>query len=301
MTIRLYKYQRMKPFDNPTMDQQALIKFPLPTTLGDSTGAEFSSENLGPIGSILDGDYLGGASSAMMTGVTSLPHLLSGNGSAGPVGALEKFGDKLGGWISKNLNLGGLPSAIAVNSGMAPNPNPAIMFKGPELRGFSFSWLLQPFDQEESDRLKKSIKTLKAYSLPSNTIKDTTGILNYPSLAQINFYPWDGPYAGTEWGWGEDSIIRIKKCFISNVEVNYTPSNTPAFFAGDQRPVTTQLTLTFRETEFVMGSDWDDSLASKSDFFAAAKEWAVKGSGGFGQDIGGAIMAGVENFTEAQQ
>jgi hypothetical protein len=42
---------------------------------------------------------------------------------------------------------------------------------------------------------------------------------------------------------------------MSDVDVNYAPTSIPAFFSN-QEPAATDITITFKEIEYMLGSDW---------------------------------------------
>ena len=99
--------------------------------------------------------------------------------------------------------------------------------------------------------------------MPSNHIAGEVSILNYPSLAQLNFFPWDNGGQGA-WGWSSGSIIKIKKCFMSSVSFNYAPSNIPAFFEGTSQPVSIELSIDFKEIEYMLSNDWGGTTGAGS-------------------------------------
>jgi hypothetical protein len=103
------------------------------------------------------------------------------------------------------------------------------------------------------------INILKRSALPRNTVKNSAAILDYPDLVQVNFYPWDSGYEKSDWGWGENSIIKYKKSFMQSVNVNYHPFGTPAFFENTKLPVSYQINISFREAEYMLSDDWKET------------------------------------------
>jgi hypothetical protein len=155
-------------------------------------------------------------------------------------------------------------SALQNQLGISPNPNPSVQFTGPDLRTFSLSWSFYPRTKVESENIDYMIRQLKASALPSHTITDSTAILNYPDLVQINFFPWDSGGADNQWGWTDRSILRIKKCFMTNVRVSYSEFGNPAFFEGTKLPVAYRLNISFQETEYMLSENWGGNEWSKS-------------------------------------
>lgn len=267
-------YSRPKPFEPSKMDPKVVLLLPLPSEMRDDTAVGYTNMDLNTVGDLTNGDK----GIAAGVGMRKAGDIISGGaanllGAAGGAGAGALFGDKFGSAAQSKISdtVGDLfppdqvASALQQSMGMAPNPNPSVMFTGPQLREFTFSWTFYPKNAKESANLKKMIETLKGHALPSNSIGGSAAILTYPSMCQMNFYPWDGGGVGN-WGWTSKSIIRMKKCVMASVNANYTPSNVPAFFHGTNAPVAVQLTINLKEIEYMMandytGADWKEGLS----------------------------------------
>ena len=50
---------------------------------------------------------------------------------------------------------------------------------------------------------------------------------------------------------------------MSGVNVNYNAFGTPGFFEGTQLPISYQLTISFKEIEYLLSDDWDLSAAAE--------------------------------------
>lgn len=261
--IRIGPYQRPTPFKRPEFKSNLIINLPLPNELRDDTTVSYTNINLETVGDLINGNVGSGVGAAILRN--------SGNLIAGAGSLLGDAAAALGGALGGNMGeaaVGGvagaigslfpaeqMTSAIQQSTGLAPNPNPSVAFQGPVLRDFSYSWAFYPKSREESAKIDAMIKKLKARALPKNFADKSAAILEYPDMCQVNFFPWDSGGTGT-WGWSENSIIRYKKCVMAGVNVNYNPFGTPAFFEGSQLPVTYQLTISFREIEYLLSGDW---------------------------------------------
>lgn len=264
-------YERTRPMAPGTWNIKngKTVFLPLPRELSDDTSTRYSEESIEGIGDIINADPLGLGLRTLMTNV--------GPALAGLAGAATDAGGGIGNLISKaaeNAGISGknVTSALQSVTGYAPNPNPAVLFTGPELRDISFSWAFYPKNYEEAVEINKLIKTLKQASLPSPAAGYSTGVLQYPKLCQINFYPWDKGGGANSWGWTDKSIIRIKKCFLSSVKASYSDFGNPAFFHSldderfpDNYSVTYRLNITFKETEYMLSRDWGDGVANFAD------------------------------------
>ena len=230
---------------------------PIPLELGDVQRTDYETANLKALGNTLNGG------DADATAIATL--MFAGKGLLGDVG------NKLpGNQIKKIAGASGvtpdnLSTIIEQQLGVAPNPNPSLAYKGPRLRDFTFSWMFNPRDADESKRLKTVIKKIKAAALPATVFGADTGILKYPNMIMVNFYPWDSSsdVSNGIYGWGRDSFIRIKRCVISSVNANYAPSGAPSFFEETNDPTFIQLTISLTEIEFFVSSDWGGESGDK--------------------------------------
>lgn len=262
--LRIGKYERPTPMDGGKWVAQRYIKLPLPLELRDDTAVNYTNMDLTSTGDIINGSLVGGAASYALR---KSGDVISGGaaavGGAAAGAAFGFFGESAGdaaqstvqGGIAEAFPPDQVASAIQQSFGAAPNPNPSVMFTGPSLREFSFSWTFYPRNITESERIKQIVETLKRSALPSTYMADSASVLNYPDMVQMNFYPWDSG-GQAPYGWSNKSIIKMKKCMMSSVNVNYAPSNVPAFFGGQAHPVAIGLTIQLRETEYMMSHDW---------------------------------------------
>lgn len=249
-TISLYDYKRPSAFDSKKNFENTtnVIFLPLPIQLFDRTGASYSGVEMGSIGNFLDGDYVGGTASATMKGASNVLDTVRKS-----VGSLvPDFVDKaLPSMPSPTL----VSTAIEQELGFVANPNPTLKFNGSVLRDFNYTWYLSPKNESESEKISKIITRLKAATLPGNRLSGSFALLDIPKLAQINFFPWDSGGTDNRWGWSNRSIIRMKRCHLENITVNYNPANIPAFFR-DSSAVVIELSISLKEVEYMLSGDW---------------------------------------------
>ena len=268
MRIMIGKFERPNPFKETAFDPKISIFLPLPTSLNDVSSVDYSNVNLETIGDAINGS----SSTGTAAGLRQSGNIISGVGNAagnlaGAAGGAVK--NPLAAFAAQTV-IGAaqqyfnsilppeqMTSALQQSFGVAPNPNPSVAFQGPKLRDFSYSWNLYPRNENESKAIRRLIKVLKAKALPNFTKKGNS-ILDYPDMCQLNFFPWDKGGSG-QWGWTHNSIIRYKKCVMSNVSVSYTSHGTPAFFEGTNLPVSYQLQIEFKEIEYMLGGNWSDA------------------------------------------
>jgi hypothetical protein len=113
--------------------------------------------------------------------------------------------------------------------GDIPNPFSANIFENVEPRSFTFTWMLQPKSQVESDKMREIINLLRYYALP----QPRGLLLDLPHEFNIAFL-------GTEY------LYAFSRCVISNIEVNHAPNGFNVFFQNGA-PETVELSITFKE------------------------------------------------------
>ncbi len=250
-TFSNYKRERAeKPAD---IKPENTIALPVPSNISESVALSWSD---GDTWSVLADDAAG---------------LLARGSSAGQ--ALELYGDSLSNAISdysqildavkdktvqiKDRTLltklpGGFGAAYSSFSGIAVNPNIAIVFKGQSgTREHSFNWKFVPESAEESERLRDVVRELRWQSLPK---KQSAHLLEYPNECQITI-------GGTEAGY----LPFYKKCVITGVEVNYTPEGIPTFMRKTGAPAAVSITLTLKETTQLFKNDIETFDKTASD------------------------------------
>lgn len=275
------EYRRPTPFETEPFKAEAYVLLPLPLELRDETAVSYTNENLQLSGDIINGNVGSGiASQALRRSGELISKGLSGTigGLINMVPGASGLAEGVGNEIQEALPPSQVASALSQSLGMAPNPNPSVAFQGPVLREMNLSWTLTPTSKEDSRRIRNTVNYLKRSALPVNSVSKSGAILDYPKLVQINFYPWDRDGGGAH-GWSNKSIIKMKKCFMSSVNVNYTPSNTPAFFHDTNEPVAVQLSISLKEIEYFLASDYGGS------------------EGGSEEDVTGRIAGGANTLS----
>jgi len=259
-------YLRPTPFKPSEWQIKTMINLPLPDILHDDTSVKYSGVELDSVGDFVNGNVGSGFAGIAGRNVGAFASGLLSKGAGAAVGtAVEamggtaSLGDILGGAVQQGAEnafpADKIQTAFEQLVKAAPNPNPSVAFQGPNLREFQLTWTFFPTRENESANIQTIIKVLKQASLPSNKITQSGAILNYPDIVQINFFPWDGVNPSGDWGWGENGIIKIKKCVMNNVSVDYNPSNAPGFFKNTM-PVAIRISIGFSEIEYMLSSDW---------------------------------------------
>ena len=123
--------------------------------------------------------------------------------------------------------------------GAVDNPNMELLFSGPSLRSFSFTFKLSPRSEGEAIAVKTIIRSFKQAMSAKRT--ESTLLLKSPFTFAISYISGDKqhPY-----------LNKFKECALTNCSVNYTPYGTYMTYAGKEKSmVAYELQLQFQELE----------------------------------------------------
>ena len=137
---------------------------------------------------------------------------------------------------------------LARQEGQIFNPNMELLFDGPTLRNFRFSFKMTPRSQEEAEQCKLIIRTFKMNMAP----KVTSGrgkqslFLNTPNVFQLRY----------KTGYRNHPFLhKFKQCFLTDISVNYTGEGVYATYEN-REPVSMIMDLTFKELEPIYDQDY---------------------------------------------
>ena len=136
-------------------------------------------------------------------------------------------------------------------AGLAINSNLELLFNGPQLRDFSFSFKMTPRSKKEAQMVRSIIRTFKQ----AMSVKRSQSVLllKAPHTFRISYLTStkDHPY-----------LNRFKECALTNCSVNYAPDNSYMSYDDpdpDGRSMTAyELSLNFYELEPIFDDDYDD-------------------------------------------
>ena len=141
---------------------------------------------------------------------------------------------------------------LARSSGQIFNPNLELLFNGPSLRSFSFSFKMTPRSAQEARQCKLIIRSFKQNMAPKtggDTIGGSAIFMKTPNLFELRYRKGnsDHPF-----------LNKFKQCFLTNVAVNYTGEGVYATY-DDATPISMQLDLQFKEIEPIYFDDYAQS------------------------------------------
>lgn len=246
-TIIKYEASKLDKKSAANLKQKTYTNFlgsiilPIQPSISDSNVVDWGGKELSPV----DIGLLSLSSASMTGSVDQATDILS----------------QLGDTVSKNedvkkaiilkfkeraLNVEGLLSRFG---GAIVNPNLELLFQGPTLRPFNFTFRLSPRSEGEATQVRRIIRAFKEAMAPQ--VSKGGLFLATPRVFNISYHT-----PGKEM---HPSINRIKTCALQSCNVDYTPDGSYMTFNDDNRTMTSyNLTLQFSELEPVTSKDYFD-------------------------------------------
>jgi hypothetical protein len=268
MTVIAYKpigkAMVSKPGDRRNGNEARIrtIILPIPSNISDTNAAKFGDSELNSIGAAVLGgvkdimesgkDFTGGVKSGMESIGQSITAAVNETTSA--IGGLEGAG----GFFTRKaasaavgiLGVNVSPEQIlARTQGEILNPNLELLFGGPTLRSFRFSFKFIPRNRSEAQEVMEIIRCFKVNMAPKvkgTSIQNT--MMKTPNVFELRYKKGQTPHP---------FLNRFKQCFLETVSVNYTADGTYATY-DDGTPVSMTLDLSFKEIEPVYDNDYDE-------------------------------------------
>jgi len=242
-----------------------IILLPMPSSINDTNQVSYSDDSL---------DAITAALAEKVSKVGSTP-LFSSSGEYQGSKVLQEIQKQFGDIISKpnftmirnliNINLSAqaaslagtgnlsLNQALARSSGQIINPNVELLFNGPTIRNFRFSFKMTPRNDKEANQIRAIIRSLKAHMSPRDNAANENIFLSAPNIFELRYKSGSG---------NNLYLNRFKRCVLENMSVNYTGENVYATYE-DGAPVSTVMDLTFKELEPIYASDYTETTEGK--------------------------------------
>ena len=134
---------------------------------------------------------------------------------------------------------------LARTQGAVINPNLELLFRGPTLRPFNFTFSMGARNEKESEEIMRILRFFKQGSAPQRT--QSQMLIKAPHTFQIEYL-----YRQKD---QNKFLNRIKECALLSIGVNYTPNNNYATF-GNGAPTSIEMTLSFKELDPVFNDDY---------------------------------------------
>lgn len=138
-------------------------------------------------------------------------------------------------------------SIMQLSRGQIFNPNVELLYNGPSVRGFTFTFMFVAKSKEESGVVDKIILEFKKWSSPE-AADDSGGLMNIPHL-------WSVKYKGLV----EGKMNKFKNSALTTVAVQDNQGFKHHATFDDGTPIVTTITLTFTEVDIITRKDHVDA------------------------------------------
>jgi len=235
-------------FDRPTIDRTAIgsVYLPIPAGISDTTGAKWGEDEMGP-GKIAASKIAFGGITGGAAGLTKAMEEVVGSVS----GASDEVKTAVAGYIAGEASGAGA-GLLTRLTGAVLNPNLELLFGGPTLRPFNFTFKMSARSEAEAKQIIGIIRFFKQGMAPQ---KSTSNLfVKAPHTFRIRYILGkdnkDHPF-----------LNKFKECALQNLTVDYTPEgNYATFYDGPM--ISYQITMQFQELEPVFNSDYGEGTGS---------------------------------------
>ncbi len=229
-------------------DRKAIgtVVLPIPGAITDQNVAEWGDGRINPLQ--LAGLEVAGAALAKGGGLGDAGKTV-GSQLEKLSGTASKAKEALAGVISASAVGISADEVLARTQGAVVNPNLELLFKGPSLRPFNFSFQMGARNEQESLEIMKILRFFKQGGSPQRT--SAQYLVKAPHTFQIEYLH------RSEDGAQNKYLNKIKECALLSVGVNYTPNNNYATFKNGA-PVAVELSLSFKELDPVFNDEYGD-------------------------------------------
>ncbi len=179
-------------------------------------------------------------------------------GTKETIGQLQNVIESEKGFLETALKIKAAQEAASTQNllsrltGAVLNPNLELLFEGPALRTFSYTFELSPRSKTESEMVRKIIRFFKQGMAVQRSQSEL--FLKAPNVFEIQYL-----YNGED-GKNHPYINKIKgPCALTNCSVDYTPTGSYMTFEEDGGMVSYNLSLTFEELEPIYADDYDNN------------------------------------------
>ena len=236
---------------NPTSNPIGTVTMAIQGPISDTNSVGWNDGNMSPIQAL-------GAVGALA---------LIGDGTKGgkqlgtEIGALVSEQNKALSTASKAFFAGQAnltQDVLTRTTGAIANPNIELLFNAPQLREFTFTFILSPRSESESTMVRKIIRFFKQ---GMSVKRASSGLfLKTPNTFLIKYMQkGDNPKDGAKY------LPKIKECALQNFTVDYTPAQTYSTFYNNSMTAY-QLTMGFKELIPIYNDDYTALDGNSDDY-----------------------------------
>ena len=228
----------------PSTRSIGTIYLPIPGGISDTNSVDWGDDSMDPFAAVLAQTALQSMSKGLSEGAGVLA--AAANAATGP-DANPALKNQIENQFAAAAIQGDAGRLLSRTQGSVLNPNLELLFKGPQLRSFNFTFKMSARNEPEADMIVKIIRSFKQAMAPQKTKSQL--FIKAPNTFKVSYL-----HAGQE---GHKRIGRIKECALLSLQTNYTPEGQYATYY-DGTPTSYEIQLQFKELEPVFNEDYSD-------------------------------------------
>ena len=148
-------------------------------------------------------------------------------------------------------------------AGIVINPNMELLFQGPKLRSFRYSFKFTPRDADEAKEIRRIIRFFKKTSAPKRPAGSL--FLGVPSIYELKYIYNSGTNGTKE----HPFLNKLKLCALTSFNINYVPDGSymtynPTEDGGGGSMTSYTVDMQFDELEPIYNEDISQSLESET-------------------------------------
>ena len=245
-----------KTFQRKIKNIRGSVTLPIVTGIGDQNNVNWKGATLNPIQSTAAALALN-----VFEGARTRKDIDAIVNSAGQSFNQAKavFASQVGSDVRSAINIYlaqqavGAQNLLSRTTGAIANPNLELLFTGPQLREFGFTFRLSPRDADEATQVRKILRFFKQGMSVKTTASNI--FLKAPNIFKIRYQTFNTNGDEIE----HPSINFIKTCALTSCDVQYTPDGSYMTYEDAYRTLTAyQLTLRFGELDPIYDSDYTE-------------------------------------------
>jgi hypothetical protein len=216
------------------------VTLPIPGGIGDANAADWGSNSTGVFGAALydiANKFITGGGESGANSANNAVDAVSKNAGDVKTALSTKFAEQAT----------GTTNMLSRTKGAVYNPNMELLFNGPQLRPFNFTFRLSPRSKKESESVRSIIRFFKQGMSPIRTQSNL--FLKAPHTFQIQYFHKNKEHK---------FINKIKECALLSFAVNYTPESNYATFT-DGAMVSYEIQMQFTELEPIFNDDYGNA------------------------------------------
>lgn len=222
----------------PTKEEiKGTVYLPIPAGISDSNGVSWQSDEINP----LQAAGANFATSAITGGAAAAGQTLENQAGAvqGGIGSIKTA---LAAAVAESAI--GTQNLLSRTKGVVTNPNMELIFTGPQLRQFSFTYKLSSRSKKESEMIRSIIRFFKQGMAVQRT--EAQLFLKAPFTFKLTYKHQNKDHI---------YLNKFKECALTNFSVDYTPEGQYATFT-DGAMVSYQITMQFQELNPIFNDDY---------------------------------------------